>query len=55
MEAEGRAQSLEADNYQNIEEAEEGGDALERAENEMLNVSRKKRRELERQQHKGRR
>ena len=54
MEAEKRAQGLESV-HQEIEEAEEVGDALEKAESEMLNVSRKKRRELERQNHKGRR
>ena len=54
MEAEERAQGLESV-HQEIEEAEEVGDALEKAESEMLNVSRKKRRELERQNHKGRR
>ena len=54
MEAEQRQQGLE-NSYEGIEEAEEVGDALEKAENEMLNTSRKKRRELERQHHKGRR
>ena len=54
MEAEERAQSLQAP-HPEIEEAEEVEDALEKAENEMLHVSRKKRRELERQNHKGRR
>ena len=54
MEAEERAQSLQAPHAE-IEEAEEVEDALEKAESEMLHVSRKKRRELERQNHKGRR
>ena len=54
MEAEERAQSLQAP-HPEIEEAEEVEDALEKAESEMLHVSRKKRRELERQNHKGRR